>query len=80
MKEKALTGGGLPLHEMFREKSAEAVLVGEKRRPGESKIRRGRRLKPMKGRTIGCSKCDTESGKKGIACNKRDREKKRNKK
>jgi len=28
MKEKALTGGGLALHELFREKSAEAILVG----------------------------------------------------
>ena len=38
MKEKALTGGGLPLHELFGEKSAEAIVVGETSRPGECKI------------------------------------------
>jgi len=37
MKEEALTGGGLPLHALFREKSAEAIVVGETSRPGERK-------------------------------------------
>ena len=41
MKEKALTGGGLALHELFREKSAEAILVGEMSRPGERKSGEG---------------------------------------
>jgi hypothetical protein len=49
MKEKALTGGGLSFHELDGEKSAEAILVGEKSRPGERKSEKGRRLKPMKG-------------------------------
>jgi len=39
MKEKALTGGGLPVHLLYREKSAEAIVVGETSRPGEGKIR-----------------------------------------
>jgi len=35
MKEEALTGGGLSVYVLYREKSAEVILVAETSQPGD---------------------------------------------